>query len=125
MDLEAIGILILSVGLTAVSVLLGVLVNELRVQERGEERRHRDRIRQGDQLVEAMSGRAKIAQPPESLSFPDLDLPAPPAVEPASARTPLSTPTVIASLDAERDNADDPTVIFVGPPSVGTKVSSK
>ncbi len=125
MDLEAIGILILAFGVSTAVVLLGALVHQLRVQERGEQVRHADRMRQGDQLLAAMAGRTPAAQSDGPISLPDLDLPAPPSQAPASARTPLSVPVVVAALGSESNGSDDPTVIFVGPQSSATKASGK
>jgi len=125
MDLEAIGILILAFVVATAVVLLGALVHQLQVQERGEQARHADRMRQGDQLVAVMSNRTPAGQSEAPISIPHLDLPAPPSQAPSSARTPISVPTVVSAPAFDRDDADDPTLIFVGPQSSRTKVSGK
>lgn len=75
MGMEAIFILILSVGVTAGTILLGLLLHELQVQDRAEERRHRERLHQWRELIEVASTAIAFAvtdERPPSLPKPPL-----------------------------------------------------
>lgn len=117
-----VSLVILSVGAVAA---ISFVVRAMHIQERGEERRHRERMDLWKQLAPVRTTGGGLDLRPDSApasegstraaSFPEIaDLPIPPS-GPVSTRTPTQASPTQASPTRSEDEDQNDTVIFLGP----------